>query len=77
MMHANRADELLKAVVALGVDIRPSALGVTWGDVFDAMRGLRKFVYREYLAYGIANDFVVTELFLTKARDKIEEAFSV
>ena len=77
MMHANRADELLNAVVSLGVDIRPSALGVTWDDVFDAMRGLMGFVDRENLAFGIANEFVVTDSFLTEARKMIEEAYSV
>ena len=60
----------------LGVDIRPAAMDVTWAEVFNAMRGLKAFVEREELAYGIANDFDVTEEFLNAARDRIESAYS-
>ena len=76
MMHGQRQDELLGAVTHLGVDIRPAAMDVTWSDVFDAMRGLRAFVEREELAYGIANDFDVTDEFLNAARSRIEAAFA-
>ena len=75
MMHGQRLDELLGAVTHLGVDIRPAAMDVTWSDVVDAMRGLKNFVEREGLAYGIANDFDVTEEFLKAARDRIESAY--
>ena len=74
MMHGERVDELLHAVTYLGIDIRPSAMDITWEDVFAAMHGLKDFVVRENLAYGIANDFTVTEAFLQDARKKIEEA---
>ena len=76
MMHGQRLDELLGAVTHLGIDIRPAAMDVTWSDVFDAMRGLQAFVERERLAYGIANDFDVTEEFLNAARRGIESAFT-
>ena len=76
MMHAQRLDELLGAVTQLGIDIRPAAMDVTWADVFDVMRGLKDFVQREGLAYGIANDFHVTEEFLNAAKDRIESAYS-
>ena len=76
MMHGQRLDELLGAVTHLGIDIRPAAMDVTWPDVFDAMRGLKVFVERERLAYGIANDFDVTDEFLNAARSRIESAFA-
>ena len=75
MMHGQRLDELLGAVTHLGIDIRPAAMDVTWSDVFDAVRGLKVFVEREGLAYGIANDFDVTDEFLNAARSRIESAF--
>ena len=75
MMHGQRVNELLGAVARLGLDIRPAAMNVTWCDVFEAVLGLRTFVEREGLAYGIANDFNVTEEFLAAARDGIEGAF--
>ncbi len=76
MMHGKRVEELLAAVTHLGVDIRPSAMGVTWQDVFAAMQGLRDFVGHQGLAYGIANDFDVTEAFLGSAKRRIEGAFA-
>ncbi len=75
MMHGQRVDELLHAVAYLGVDIHPGTMSIEWEDVFQAMHGLKDFVVREDLAYGIANDFVVTDTFLNEARDKIEGAF--
>lgn len=76
MMHDQRADELLAAVAYLGVDIRPAAMDVTWDDVFGAMKGLKKFSQDEGLPFGIAHDFIVTDDFLSDAKDRIEEAFS-
>ena len=73
MMHGQRLDELLGAVTHLGIDIRPAAMDVTWADVFDAVRGLKAFVVREGLAYGIANDFDVTDAFLEAAQRQDRE----
>lgn len=76
MMHGRRDGELLSAVSGLGVDIRPGAMGVSWEDVFSAMRGLKEFVRREGLAFGIAHDFDATDSFLAEARGRIEEAYA-
>lgn len=76
MMHDQRADELLAAVAFLGVDIRPEAIDVTWDDVFGAIKGLKTFTQDEGLPYGIAHDFIVTDDFLSDAKERIEEAFA-
>ena len=76
MMHGERVEELLTAIVYLELDIRPHAMGVTWEDVFTAMKGLRDFANREGLPFGIAHEFDVTDAFLTAARTRIEEAFA-
>jgi len=75
LMHEQRADELLCAVHAAGIDIRPEAMEISWEDVTAAMKGLVTFVEQEGLAYGIANEFEVTDSFLQEARHKIEEAY--
>ncbi len=75
MMHDQRVDTLLVAVGCLGVDIRPCAMGITWDDISAVMFGLRAFVNRENLPYGIAHDFTVTAEFLETARERIEGAF--
>ena len=40
------------------------------------MKGLKAFVEQEGLAYGVANEFEVTDSFLQEARQRIEEAYS-
>jgi len=77
MMHGQRLNEMLGAVVHLGIDIRPAAMNLTWSDVFEAMLGLKAFVERERLAFGIANDFHVTDKFLNAAKSRIESAYLV
>ncbi|MCY4260105.1 MAG: iron-containing alcohol dehydrogenase [Rhodobacteraceae bacterium] len=74
MMHGQRVEELLSAVVHLGLDIRPHAMGIAWNDVFAALKGLREFVHSQHLPYGIAHEFDVTDAFLDEARKRIEEA---
>lgn len=75
MMHGQRTEELLSAVHAAGIDIRPEAMEIAWDDVSAAMKGLKAFVEQEGLAYGVANEFKVTENFLQEARQRIEEAY--
>ncbi len=72
MMHGRRADELRQAVADVGVDIRPKSMGITWRDVDAALRGLRDFVRRTELPFGIAHDFVVDDAFLQRLRDMVE-----
>ncbi len=75
MMHQQRTEEFLEALVQLCLDIRPYSMGVSWKDVNLTMKNLREFVHRENLPYGIANDFEVTDSFLSQAREKVESAF--
>ena len=79
LIHISEPTRLLSisyAVSYLGIDIRPGAMNITWDDMFAAMHGLKDFVTSESLAYGIANDFTVTDAFLTDAHEKIEGAFT-
>ncbi len=71
MMHGKRVSELLDAIHDIGVDIRPQSMDVSWEDVFAALRGLKKFVEKEKLAYGIANDFDVTDEFLNSFKELV------
>ena len=75
-MHNQRCDELLGAVTRLYVDIRPTAMGITWEDVFTTLHELKPFVQRERLPYGIAHDFNVTDSFLRDMKDRISAAYS-
>ncbi len=76
MMHGSRSEELLRSIAYLDIDIRPASMSITWNDIFDAMRGLKEFVLRENLPFGIAHEFRVTNRFLAEARDEIEGAYA-
>ena len=75
MMHQQRAEVLLEALVQLGLDIRPESMGLSWQEVNSTMMNLKEFVHRENLPHGISNDFHVTNSFLIRARQQIESAF--
>ena len=75
MMHGARDEEMLAAVHRVGLDIRPEAMGVTWGDVNEALHGLAEFVQEESLPYGIAHDFPVDTVFCERLRRCIEGKF--
>ena len=75
MMHGARDEEMLAAVHRVGLDIRPQAMGVTWDDVDEALRGLAEFVREESLPYGIAHDFPVDRAFCERLRRRIEASY--
>ena len=76
LMHEKRVYQLLDVMTYLQIDIRPSAMGISWGDVWDVLEGLSKFVVEHELPYGIAHDFELTWPFQTTTVDQIEDAYS-
>lgn len=76
MMHARRADELTQAIGNIGVDMRPSSMGISWNDVSDALRALPKFVREQGLPYGIAHEHETSRSFLDELRQRVEEVAS-
>lgn len=73
MMHNRRVDELTRAIHAIGVDMRPEAMGLTWQDVDAALLGLSRFVRAQGLPYGIGHDFAVNAGFLAELRGRVED----
>jgi glycerol dehydrogenase-like iron-containing ADH family enzyme len=70
------AQEMLHAIQRAGVDIRPEAMGVTWGDVGATLHGLSSYVRATKLPYGVAHEAEITDSFVTAARSQIEAAFA-
>ncbi|MEZ5665966.1 MAG: iron-containing alcohol dehydrogenase [Alphaproteobacteria bacterium] len=75
MMHDSRTDEMLKAIVNIGVDIRPEAMGIGWDTVTEALLGLRGFVREAGLWHSIAHDVDLTPAFVAELRERIEAAY--
>jgi glycerol dehydrogenase-like iron-containing ADH family enzyme len=77
MLHDDRADEMLRAIHRVGVDIRPEAMGLTWDDVAHALRHLRQFVTEAGLWYSIAHEAVITDEFIADLQGRITSLYGV
>ena len=75
MMHKSRAEEMMAAIANSGLDIRPSAMGVTWEQVETALKGLKEFVKERKLWYGIAHEMDIDSSFVAKFKDLVESSY--
>jgi len=75
LLHGHRAEEMLEAIRRVGVDIRPEAMGITWGDVEHALVRLPEFVREAGLWHGIAHEARITPDFVARIRERVEATF--
>jgi hypothetical protein len=60
----------IKAIAdRIGVRYRPEEMGVTWGDVAEALRTLKPFVERAGLWYTVASERPISEAWIARMRD--------
>lgn len=71
LMQDNDAEGMLKLIYRAGVDIRPEAMGITWDDVFAALKYEKEFVEKDGKWFTVANEFVVDDAFCQKVKDMI------
>lgn len=70
-MQNNKPDWILDLIHRAGVEIRPEGMGLTWDDVFAALKFEREYVVQSGRWYTVANDFVVDDDFCHSIRDKV------
>jgi glycerol dehydrogenase-like iron-containing ADH family enzyme len=75
LLHESRAEEMLKAIHAVGLDIRPEAMGVTWGDAAKALFNMRDYVRRNKLWHSIAHDVDIKQDFVDRVRAGVEGVY--
>lgn len=75
LLHDDRAQEMLDAIVRAGVDIRPEAMGITWDDVTYALLNMRQFARQAGLWYGIYHDAEIDQAFAEMVRANVETAY--
>jgi glycerol dehydrogenase-like iron-containing ADH family enzyme len=75
LLHGHRAEEMLETIRRVGVDIRPEAMGITWGDVEHALVKLPEFVREAGLWHGIAHEARITPDFVARIRERVEATF--
>ena len=62
---------MLDLIYRAGVDIRPENMGLTWDDVFAALKYEREFVVMDDKWFTVANDYVVTDEFCARVKAAI------
>ncbi|MCL2588230.1 MAG: iron-containing alcohol dehydrogenase [Oscillospiraceae bacterium] len=70
-MQGNKPDWILDLIHRAGVEIRPESMGITWDDVFAALKYEKTYVEKAGLWYTVANDFIVDDAFCEMVRDKV------
>ncbi len=75
LLQDNDAERILAALVRVGLDIRPEAMGVTWEDVREALRTLGTYVREAGLWYSVADVRPVDGAFVERVRAGVEGAF--
>ena len=74
-LQQNEPERMLAALLRVGVDIRPEAMGVTWDDVGEAMRTLAAYVRRAGLWYSVADAVPIDEAFIGRIREGVTAAY--
>lgn len=72
----NDPDGILDALLRVGVDIRPEAMGVTWEDVERAFRTLPSFVDQAGLWFTAATAIPISDRLIEYARKRIDEKYA-
>jgi len=76
LLQDNDPDGMADAIARAGVDIRPEAMGVTWDDVGEALRTLRRYVREAGLWFTVADTVDVTTDHVDRLRELIERVFA-
>lgn len=70
-MGNNHPDWILDIIHRAGVEIRPEGMGLTWDDVFAAIKYEKEFLPANGYWYTVINDFEVTDEFCQMIKDKV------
>jgi glycerol-1-phosphate dehydrogenase [NAD(P)+] len=75
MLQEHQPELVIDALLRAGVDVRPSAMGVTWDEVGEAMRTLRSFVREAGLWHTVADERPMDDEFVAAVRERLEAAY--
>lgn len=75
ILQDNEPEAMLAALVRVGVDIRPEAMGVTWDDVGEALRTLPAFVREAGLWFTVADVAEIDDSVVEAVRSGVVRAY--
>ena len=76
MLHENRAEEMLETISAIGLDIRPEAMGLTWTQLEDGLTAMRSYINSLPLWHSLAHDVEVTPGFIRDLKKRLDAAYT-
>jgi len=76
MLHDNGTDQMLDAIAGIGLDVRPTAMGLTWEQAETALTGMRGHVRSQPLWHSLAHDAAVTPAFVADLRQRLDRAYA-
>jgi glycerol-1-phosphate dehydrogenase [NAD(P)+] len=76
MLHDDGADLMLDAMVRIGLDVRPEAMGVSWNEAAEALIGLKAFVAGQPLWRSIVHDVAINPDFVADLEAKLAAAYA-
>lgn len=76
MLHDSRSAEMLDTIAAIGLDVRPQAMSISWDALEAALLGMRDYVRSRPLWHSIAHDATVTPAFLRDLRQRLDRAYA-
>ena len=76
MLHENRAEEMLQTISAIGLDIRPEAMGLTWTQLEDGLTAMRSYINSLPLWHSLAHDMEVTPGFIRDLKKRLDSAYT-
>jgi glycerol-1-phosphate dehydrogenase [NAD(P)+] len=71
-LQDNAPEEIRDVIDTIGVSYRPGDMGISWGDVGDALRRLPQTIADADLWYTVASDHMASEAFVAAARTWID-----
>lgn len=76
MLHQKGADEMMSAIAGIGLDIRPEAMGLSWNEAEEGLKGMRAYVNSLPLWHSLAHDVAITPGFIADLKRKLKDAYS-
>ncbi len=75
MLHDEGADEMLDTIASIGLDIRPTAMGLSWDQFEEGLTMMRRYVNAVGLWHSIAHDATISPGFIADLKKKLLKAY--
>lgn len=75
MLHEKGADQMMDAIAAIGLDVRPQAMGLNWAQAEEGLMGMRSYINSLPLWHSLAHDAAITPGFIADLKLRLEHAY--